>query len=99
MSENLISENIIEENMFKKVNSSDYITHKKNITIAREYNKANTISTFNPIKKDGYTYNTNFKFIPTTGTADASNCLIYSNNFTLLYNYKNGVKYIKNTCT
>jgi hypothetical protein len=86
------------EKLFKKVNSSDYITYKKQSTISREHVKSNTSESFNPLKLDGYKYNNKFNFIPTAGVADASNCLVYSKNYELLQDYKNGVNYIKKIC-
>ena len=86
------------EKIFKKVNSSDYITYKKQSTISREYINSNTSESFNPLKLDGYKYNNTFNFIPTAGVADSSNCLVYSKNYELLQYYKNGVNYIKKLC-
>jgi hypothetical protein len=86
--------------LFNKVDSSDYITAKKQMTIAREFVKANTATTFNPIKHNGLKYNKNYKFIPTTNaiTTDASNCLIQAKSFDLLQDYNVGAGYVKQQC-
>ena len=47
-------------NLFKKVNSSDYISYKKRTAIAGEY--AAVVNT-NPVKTNGVQYNKNFIFI------------------------------------
>ena len=84
-------------NLFKKVNSSDYISYKKRAAIAGEYAKsANT----NPVKTDGSQYNKTFKFIPTLAgpTVDISNCLVYAQNYDLLQDYTTGLQYIHQIC-
>jgi hypothetical protein len=83
--------------LFKKVNSSDYITYKKRIAIASEY--AHTADT-NPIKNNKKQYNRNFMFVPTitTPTTDASNCLIQSKNYELLQDYTSGANYLQVIC-
>lgn len=85
-------------NLFNKVNSSDYIILKKQLTISKEYSTANTSENLNPVKKNGSKYNKNFNFIPTTIQTDASNCLINSESYELKQDYKNGVKYMKVIC-
>ena len=86
--------------LFNKVDSSDYITAKRQITISREFVKASTLNQFNPIKLNGVMYNKNYKFIPTTNaiTTDASNCLIQAKNFELLQDYNMGAGYVKQQC-
>ncbi len=88
-------------NLFKKVDSSDYIKTKRELAIYKEYATANTTTTFNPTKINGRMYNKNFKFIPTDAavvTADASNCLVYAKNYELLAAYNNGKTYAKLIC-
>jgi hypothetical protein len=79
--------------LFKKVDSSDYITAKRRMTIARE-----NLKTPIPNKK-----NDNYKFIPTTGASvaalDASNCLVQAKSFDLLQDYTVGAEYVKQQCT
>jgi hypothetical protein len=82
-------------NLFKKVNSSDYISYKKRAVIAGEYA---TATNTNPIKDNGKPYNRNFNFIPTLISTDISNCLIQSKNYELLKDYKNGFNYIQTVC-
>jgi hypothetical protein len=78
--------------LFKKVNSSDYISYKKRITIAGEYAR---VTDTNPIKTNGSQYNQNFKFIP----ADNSyNCLIQAKSHELLDDYARGFNYIQVIC-
>ena len=77
--------------MLKKVDSSDYIKTKRQTTIAQEFVRADTNTTFYPLKKNGLIYNKNFKFLPTTNTADASNCLIFSKSYDLLSDYNTGI--------
>ena len=80
--------------LFKKVNSSDYISYKKRTAIAEEYARvANT----NPIKTNGNQYNKNFNFLSTM-TPDMSNCLIQAQSYELNQDYTNGVKYIQLIC-
>ena len=81
-------------NIFNKADSSDYITAKRQMTIANEFLNTNNTS---PIKKNGKKYNKNFKFIPTT-TRDLSNCLIESASFSLLNDYNTGKQYINKQC-
>ena len=84
--------------LFKKVDSSDYITAKRQMAIANEFTKTQNT---NPVKTNGKTYNKNFVFIPTL-TNDLSNCLIESHSFELLQDYTTGKKYIdqlQNGCT
>ena len=84
-------------NLFKKVDSSDYINYKKRMAIAGEYARA-TPPNLNPVKTNGSQYNRTFKFIPTTNTADVSNCLIHSQNFESLQDYTFGLNYLNVTC-
>ena len=76
--------------IFTKADSSDYITAKRQMAIAGEY--LNTNNT-NPVKKNGKTYNKNFKFVPTK-TLDLSNCLIEATSFRLMNDYTTGKGYI-----
>ena len=85
-------------NLFKKVDSSDYINYKKRMAIAGEYAKAATPNNLNPVKTNGSQYNENFKFIPTTNTADVSNCLIHAQNYESLQDYTFGLNYLNVTC-
>lgn len=80
-------------NLFKKVNSSDYISYKKRTAIAEEYaSVANT----NPTKSNGSQYNNNFKFLSTM--TPVSNCLIQAKNYESLQDYTSGVNYIQVIC-
>ena len=81
-------------NIFNKADSSDYITAKRQMTIANEFLNTNNTS---PIKSNGKKYNKNFKFIPTT-THDLSNCLIESASFALLSDYNTGKGYVNHLC-
>jgi hypothetical protein len=81
--------------LFTKADSSDYITAKRQMVIASEY--LNTNNT-NPVKKNGKTYNKNFKFVPTK-TLDLSNCLIESKSYELLQSYTTGKGYIDQKCS
>jgi hypothetical protein len=78
--------------IFIKVDSSDYITAKRRMTIARE----NLNKPIPNIKND------NYKFIPTTRGAvealDASNCLVQAKSFDLLQDYNVGTEYVKQQC-
>lgn len=78
--------------LFKKVDSSDYITAKRRMTIARENLKV----VIPNVKND------NYKFIPTTraavGALDASNCLVQAKSFDLLQDYNVGADYVKQQC-
>jgi len=85
-------------NLFKKVCSSDYINYRKRVAIAGEYKNASTTNDLNPVKTNGSQYNKILKFIPTTISADASNCLINSQNYEVLQDYKFGLNYINVTC-
>jgi hypothetical protein len=80
-------------NLFKKVNSSDYISYKKRTAIAGEYASGRNT---NPVKANGVQYNQNFNFIPTI--TDVSNCLIQAQSYELKQDYTNGVKYIHVIC-
>jgi len=80
--------------IFNKADSSDYITAKRQVTIANEFLNTNNTS---PIKTNGKIYNKNFKFIPTT-TRDLSNCLIASASFSLLSDYNTGKGYANQLC-
>ena len=73
--------------LFKKADSSDYITAKRQMAIAGEYMNTNNT---NPVKTNGSTYNKNFKFVPTKAV-DLSNCLIEAASFRLMNDYKKGV--------
>ena len=75
-----------------KGDSGDYISQKKKQTIFNEFIKKTTTADFNPIKKDGYKYNDNYKFIP--ATVDASKCLIFSKSYELRTDYKDGKNYV-----
>ncbi len=81
--------------LFKKVNSSDYISYKKRIAIAGEYA---TATNTNPTKSNGVQYNQNFKFIPTVNSTDLSNCLIQAQSYDLKQDYTSGVNYIQVIC-
>lgn len=74
--------------LFKKVDSSDYITFKKQAAISQE--------TSAPIKKNGLKYNRNFTFIP--ASIDASNCLIRAQSYDLMNNYTTGQDNTKIIC-
>ena len=80
-----------------KGDSGDYISQKKKQTIFNEFLKSTTTADFNPIKKDGYTYNDNFKFIP--ATVDASKCLLFSKSYELRTEYKDGKQYVNIDCS
>jgi hypothetical protein len=84
------------KNLFKKVDSSDYISYKKRAAIAGEYAKAENT---NPIK-NGTQYNQNFIFLPTLKKTktDISNCLIYTQSYELKQNYISGLNYINGVC-
>jgi hypothetical protein len=84
-------------NLFKKVDSSDYITYKKRAAIAGEYMNATTAN-LNPMKTNGKKYNENFKFVPTKTTSDISNCLLTAQSYDLKQNYLNGVIYLQIVC-
>jgi hypothetical protein len=86
--------------MLKKVDSSDYIKTKRQTTIAQEFVRANTNTTFYPNKTNGLVYNKNFKFLPTTNssTTDASNCVIFARSYDLLNDYNNGKTTINQLC-
>jgi uncharacterized repeat protein (TIGR02543 family) len=79
--------------LFKKVDSSDYISYKKRAVIAEEYRNV-TQTNLNPIKKNGKKYNDNFIFVPTlnTPTTDISNCLLQAKSYELKQNYTYGSK-------
>lgn len=81
-------------NLFKKVNSSDYISYKKRTAIAGEYA---TSTVTNPAKNNGIKYNKNFTFIPSLGQ-DLSNCLIQAQSYELKQDYTNGFNYIQDVC-
>jgi uncharacterized delta-60 repeat protein len=81
--------------LFKKVDSSDYITAKKRMTISKEYINSNNAAQFNPLKNNGSKYNKNYRFIP---TQNGTNCLISSNSFELLDNYNVGTTYLNQQC-
>jgi hypothetical protein len=80
--------------LFQKVNSSDYISYKKRITIAGEYEK---VADTNPVKMNGSQYNKNFKFLSAM-TPDISNCLIQAQSYELKQDYTSGVDYIHIVC-
>jgi hypothetical protein len=84
-------------NLFKKVDSGDYISYKRRATIAGEF--AKTTNT-NPVKRNGNQYNQNFTFLSTfnTPTTDNSNCLIHTQSYELKQNYTNGLKYLHLIC-
>jgi hypothetical protein len=71
--------------LFKKADSSDYISYKKRVAIA---------STAPSILQN----NQNFTFIPTTQITDLSNCLIQAQNHELLTDYTSGLNYIELRC-
>ena len=81
-------------NIFTKAGASDYITAKRQMTIANEFLNTNNTA---PIKTNGKTYNKNFKFIPTV-TNDLSNCLISSASFSLQSDYTTGKGYVNKLC-
>jgi len=83
--------------LIKNGNSSDYISQKKKQTIFNEFINSTTASDFNPLKKNGYRYNDNFKFIP--AIEDASKCLIFSKSYELKTDYKDGKNYINIDCS
>ena len=80
--------------LFKKADSSDYITAKRQMTIANEFLNTNNTA---PKKINGKTYNNNFKFIPTKAN-DLSNCLIEAASYSLLSDYTTGKGYVKKLC-
>jgi hypothetical protein len=86
--------------LFKKVDSSDYITYKKRQAIASEYVQADTPNELNPLKPNGYYYNENFRFVPTFNTilTDASNCLLQAKNYDLKLDYTSGIADLKVVC-
>jgi hypothetical protein len=86
--------------LFKKVDSSDYISYKKRLAIASEYAQADTLNELNPLKPNGYHYNQNFRFVPTfnTPTTDASNCLLQAKNYDLKLDYTSGIADLKVVC-
>ena len=73
--------------LFKKVNSSDYISYKKRAAIAGEYSRATNT---NPVKNNGLQYNQNFNFIPTSISTDISNCLLQAKSYELKQDYTYG---------
>ena len=77
-------------NLFKKVDSSDYITYKKRTVMA------NTAPT-NPVKTNGKQYNRNFTFVPTLTDASA-NCLLQAHSQELKQDYTSGLTYINGVC-
>ena len=72
--------------LFKKVNSSDYITFKRQSAISSEISA--------PVKNNGQVYNKNFKFIPVNvnATVDASSCLVAAKSYDLMNDYTTGQK-------
>lgn len=75
--------------LFNKVDSSDYITAKRRMTIAKE----NLNISIPNVKNNNYT------FIPTTAAAiDASHCLIQAKSFDLLQDYIVGTDYVQQQC-
>lgn len=80
--------------LFKKAGASDYITAKRQMTIANEFLKTNNTA---PKKNNGKIYNNNFKFIPTKAT-DLSNCLIEAASYSLLSDYNTGKGYVEKIC-
>lgn len=74
--------------LFKKVDSSDYITFKKQSAISKE--------TSAPIKNNGLKYNRNFNFIP--ASIDASSCLVYAQSYDLMNDYTTGQDNTKTIC-
>jgi len=81
-------------NLFKKVNSSDYINFKKRTTIAGEYTRVSA-SNLNPMKMNGKQYNRNFNFMP---VKNGTNCLLQSQSQELKQDYTSGVNYINKIC-
>jgi len=83
--------------LFKKVNSSDYISYKKRSAIAGEYAK---VADTNLVKTNGNQYNQNFAFVPTTfvPTIDISNCLLQAQSYDLKQDYTSGVNYLSTIC-
>ena len=82
--------------LFKKVDSSDYITYKKRTAIAGEFKNA-TAPNLNPVKINGKQYNDNFIFVPTI--RDSSNCLLNAKSYELMQNYTYGVNYLDKVCS
>jgi hypothetical protein len=80
--------------VLKRVDSSNYITSKRQMAIYNE--KPSNVTANIPVKKNGIVYNNNFKFIPTL--TDASNCLIYAKNYELFQDYSSGKKYTDTAC-
>lgn len=80
--------------LFTKADSSDYITAKRQMTIANEFLNTNNTA---PKKNNGKIFNNNFKFIPTKAN-DLSNCLIASASFSLRSDYTTGNDYLKKIC-
>ena len=75
--------------LFNKVDSSDYITAKRRMTIAKE----NLNISIPNVKNNNYT------FIQTTAAAiDASHCLIQAKSFDLLQDYIVGTDYVQQQC-
>jgi hypothetical protein len=84
--------------LIKKGNSGDYISLKKKQTIYNEFVNTSTQEQFNPTKIDGNKYNGNYKLVSTT-TGDDKNCLVYSKNYELRGDFKDGKKYIGIDCS
>ena len=80
--------------LFKKVNSSDYISYKKRTAIAGEYAR---VQNTNPAKTNGIQYNQNLIFIP-SASQDISNCLIQAQSYELKQDYTNGFNFIQYVC-
>ena len=80
--------------LFKRVDSSNYITAKRQLTIYNSTPASNTLKT------NGLMYNNNFQFNQAPAAViDASNCLIASQNYDLRQAYSNGKTYSALVCT
>jgi hypothetical protein len=78
--------------LFKKVDSGNYITAKRQLAI---YNSTPAAPL---VKKNGFMYNKNFRFIPENPITDTSNCLIAVQNYDLRQAYSNGKSYSAIVC-
>lgn len=67
--------------LFKKVDSSDYISFKRQEAISTEKTAL--------LKKNGSMYNTNFTFVPINADPTSS-CLVNAKSYDLKQDYKTG---------
>ena len=67
--------------LFKKVDSGDYITYKKQAAISAE--------TTTPVKKNGLVYNKNFTFTPIRNNTEQP-CVSSAKSYDLLNDYTTG---------